>query len=296
MTSLISIIIVNYNTCDLTCNCIQSIYRKISSFPFEIILVDNASCDDSIYKIKKLYPQVNIIVSPINLGFGKANNLGVKSAQGDFLFLLNSDTIIEDDPFPVFFGFMKKNNKISIGVLGCFLTDTNGLYSKSGGEFYSTTKYLKSALNSYFEIYNTKEINTDKDALLIDYVIGADMFISKQLFNKIGGFDEHIFMYFEDVELNKRIAKLGYKSYLLKGSRITHLVNSSSSSQFSRLYNTASLMYCLRKEMGFSPFFLFQITYFFLKMPILFTELYKFQENLEYILSIFKYKKYLVKN
>lgn len=291
---VVSIIIVNYNTCELTYNCISSIYEYVRFCKIEIILVDNASTDNSLEYIKEKFPEVILIASKINLGFGRANNLGAKHAHGEYLFLLNSDTILKNDPFPLFLDFFKNNNLLKIGILGTFLIDGQGTYSKSGGKFYSMKKYLKLALLSYFPHKTINEIDIHKNVITTDYVIGADMFLRKDLFSDIGRFDEHIFMYFEDVELCKRLAKNGYVSFLIKGNNIIHYVNSSSTSQFSRIYNTASLLYCIRKESNSIIFFLFQLTYFILKFPILFKRPRHFNDNWSYLKTIFCYKKYVL--
>ena len=120
----ISIIIVNYNTCDLTLQCLQSVYEKTVDVGFEVIVVDNASSDNSVEMIKKMFPQVKIIESVENLGFGKANNLGVKYANGDYLFLLNSDTILISNVIFEFYRFMQKSPQIA--ACGGNLIDASG--------------------------------------------------------------------------------------------------------------------------------------------------------------------------
>ena len=285
---LVSIIIVNYNTCPLTCACIDSIFQNVHSCKFEVILVDNASSDDSIIEIKRRYASsVKLVASDYNLGFGRANNLGVKHAFGQYLFLLNSDTILRNDPFAYFFEFF--HTRENIGALGAYLKDGNGVYTKSGGNFYSMSKYLMMGAKRLFFVPSNEEIPLSNDSCEVEYVIGADLFIRKELFEKIGMFNKHIFMYFEDVELCKRLHNAGYRSYLIPGPEIIHFVKSSSTSQFSRVYNTASLMYCIQKEHNY-----FQIAYFLLKTPLL-LNIRNIRKEWEYISSIFKYKQYLVK-
>lgn len=291
--ALVSIIIVNYNTCSLTCACIDSIFQRVYSCNFEVILVDNASSDNSVVEIKRRYASsVKLVVSDSNLGFGRANNLGVKYASGQYLFLLNSDTILENDPFPYFFKFFHARE--NLGALGAYLKDGNGIYTKSGGKFYSMSKYLMMGVKKLFFVSSNEEIPLSNASCKVEYVIGADLFIRKELFEEIGMFNKHIFMYFEDVELCKRLYDAGYYSYLIPGPQIIHFVKSSSTSQFSRVYNTASLMYCIQKEHNYLRFFLFQIAYFLLKTPLL-LNVKKIRKEWEYISSIFKYKQYLVK-
>ena len=292
MVPEISIIIVNYNTVKLTSDCIRSILDNVES-NYEIIVVDNASDDNSATILAHRFPDIIMVESDINLGFGRANNLGAKYARGKYLFLLNSDTILHNDPFPYFLKFSEHYN--DIGALGTYLFDGSGDYCQSGGKFYSVSKYLKLALLRLIGKHSKAEVPLNSNNIEVPYVIGADMFIRKDLFNSIGGFDDNIFMYFEDVELCKRLFGLGYRSYLVNGPAITHLVKSSSTSQFSRLHNTASLMYCIRKDEGVLKFRFFQIAFFLLKFPILIVQPTNLKNNCEYLSSIFNYKKYLVK-
>jgi probable glycosyltransferase len=256
-------------------------------------LVDNASSDNSIIEIKRRYASsVKLIASDYNLGFGRANNLGVKHAFGQYLFLLNSDTILRNDPFVYFFEFF--HTRENIGALGAYLKDGNGVYTKSGGNFYSMSKYLMIGMKRFFFVPSNEEIPLSNDSCEVEYVIGADLFIRKELFEEIGMFNKHIFMYFEDVEFCKRLHDAGYRSYLIPGPEIIHFVKSSSTSQFSRVYNTASLMYCIQKEHNYLNFLLFQVAYFLLKIPLL-LNIRNIRKEWEYISSIFKYKQYLVK-
>ena len=285
---LVSIIIVNYNTCPLTCACIDSIFQNVHSCKFEVILVDNASSDNSIIEIKRRYASsVKLIASDYNLGFGRANNLGVKHAFGQYLFLLNSDTILRNDPFVYFFEFF--HTRENIGALGAYLKDGNGVYTKSGGNFYSMSKYLMIGIKRFFFVPSNEEIPLSNDSCEVEYVIGADLFIRKELFEEIGMFNKHIFMYFEDVEFCKRLHDAGYRSYLIPGPEIIHFVKSSSTSQFSRVYNTASLMNCIQMEHNYLNFLLFQVAYFLLKTPLL-LNIRNIRKEWDYICSIFKYK------
>lgn len=292
----VSIIIINYNTLALTLQCIESIYAQVESVLFEIIVVDNASSANDLEEIKKQFPNVICIQSDENLGFGRANNLGAQHAKGEYLFFLNSDTILLNDPFGYFFDYIHNSADKKIGVLGAFLLDGDGNKTPSGGTMYSMKKYLSNALRRLLGQHHKKEVDYDVDRdFPVDYVIGADFFIQKELFLSLGGFDPNIFMYIEEIELCRRINLCGYQSFLIKGPDIRHLVKASSSSQFARVYYTASLMYCIKKT-GVSclRFNLFRFAYFCLKFPVVFVKEHSMKENCEYLCSIFRYKKYLV--
>ena len=119
---LVSIIIVNYNTCALTCACIDSIFQNVHSCKFEVILVDNASSDNSVVEIKRRYESsVKLVASDYNLGFGRANNWGTKHASGQYLFLLNSDTVLRNDPFPYFLEFLHFRKFVFYNIFPYFM-------------------------------------------------------------------------------------------------------------------------------------------------------------------------------
>lgn len=298
MNPKISIIIVNYKTLQLTLQCLDSIFSNVKDKEnfVEIIVVDNASEDDTIHQLRQKYPKVICVQSNENLGFGRANNLGATYAQGDYLFFLNSDTLLHNNPFDYFFDFINNNQDQQIGTLGAaFLMDKSNNYAQSGGTFYSAKKYLYNAARRWVLLDHKQEIDiTSTTNLPVDYVIGADLWIKHSLFKEIGGFDPRIFLYFEDVELCKRLKKKGYQSFLIQGPKIQHLIKSSSTSQNVRIYNIASLMYCLNKEMNKLKFNLFRLSYFCLKLPVLLKRDNSFTENVNYLLTIFKYKNYLV--
>lgn len=289
----VSIIIVNYNTRVLTCNCIHSILSNVHSCFYEIIVVDNNSSDGSATALRSEFgDKITVIESKTNLGFGRANNAGSANAKGEFLFFLNSDTILVNDPFLYFLPAYGQLH--ACGAIGAYLMDGNRQYSPSGGKIYSAKKYLRIGINGLLRMTSAIEIPLSDKAVKAGYVIGADLFLKKELFNEIGGFDPKIFMYFEDVRLCDQIQKRGLINYLIPGPEIIHFVKSSSSSQFSRVHNTASLMYCMRDKLGTVRFRMFQLAYLLLKAPLL-LNFKNFKNELQYVGSIISYRQYLVK-
>lgn len=226
----VSIIIVNYNTRDLLANCINSIYKFTKNITFEIIIVDNASTDGSQKYVKFNFPQVILIESDENLGFGKANNLGVKDAKGEFLFFLNSDTLLIENSIGKLFSFFLENeNKLNIGVLGSILVDENLESNGYGNSFPTCNKENRKNWNRIpflkHLFYNPtlKTYDFENDYFEIDYVIGADMFLRKTLFDKVEGFYKNFFMYYEESDLQKRIQNLGFRQYIFTKTKIIHL-------------------------------------------------------------------------
>lgn len=249
----VSIIIVNYNTLDLTMACIDSILQHTKYNNYEIILVDNASTDGSVDFFSK-FPNIIFIANPDNLGFGSANNVGVEKASGDYIFLLNSDTIIKDDIIAIFYNYSKSHEADGPICLGSSLLDGKKMLTESYGNFPSIMqelsnlglgkilpKYIrkKTALAS---IYKSDEIS------VVDYISGADWFLPRDIFNKVNGFDSNFFMYFEEVDLAYRLKKNGCPSIILPHKSIVHYGGQSTGAtfsikKFSMFMNSKSLFY-----------------------------------------------------
>ncbi len=265
-TMKVSTIIVNYNTKDLLKQCLESILKKVIDIDYEVIVVDNASIDGSEVFIKSLFPSVVWSNAGGNLGFGRANNLGAKHAQGEYLFLLNSDTILENNAIKIFYDYMLTHKSEKIGAIGCYLLDAEGKVNLSGGVFpspYSEIKYL------YDRIFVK---NKDRN-LNIDYITGADLFISKRIFDKTGGFDPNIFMYYEETDIQLRINQMGYINRLIQGPRIVHLEGGSFGSNilsFNRfMMSQRSFNYYIRKHYKGLDYIIFRLTMIFIRLTIL---------------------------
>lgn len=227
----VSIIVVNYNTSDLTVNCLHTIYEKTKDIDFEVIVVDNASNDNSVEIIREKYPLVKIIASKENLGFGKANNLGVSVARGEFLFLLNSDTLLTENTVFQLYEFMRNNKNSKIGACGVSLYNKCKQATISAGNFPSLLQefsdigfrvlyknFYQKKLSLAFSVENVIE-----DIFEVDYICGADIFIKRDLFEGIGGFDPVFFLYFEETDLFLRLKEKGYKSIILTKRHLIHL-------------------------------------------------------------------------
>ena len=223
----ISIIIVNYNTCDLTLQCLQSVYEKTINVEFEVIVVDNASSDKSIEMIKKMFPQAKIIESVENLGFGKANNLGAKYANGDYLFLLNSDTILVSNVILEFYRFMQQSPQVA--ACGGSLIDTLGNSVVSHGKFPSLLQEFSDI--GFYRLYpkwyknhlSVGQKANEGDISHVDYLSGADVFIRRSVWDNIQGFFPQFFMYYEETDMFCRMRRLGYNVCLRPMLKIIHL-------------------------------------------------------------------------
>lgn len=192
----VSIIIVNYNTREITQNCIESIFQHTKGIDFEVILVDNASTDGSIELFEK-DTRLKFIESGKNLGFGKANNLGYTYSKGKYIFLLNSDTILLNNAVKEFFETHEKM-PINVACLGCVLKAADGMTeNNSYGTFPSISQTLRSVLSLYFRhAPHEKTAVSDADNFKVDYVIGADLFIRRNVIDHMHLFDPDFFYVF----------------------------------------------------------------------------------------------------
>lgn len=232
----ISIIIVNYNTANLTCNCIESIKKYSTVQNYEIIVVDNASDDLSNELISSRHPDIIFIQSNLNLGFGPANNLASKKAKGDYLFFLNSDTLFIEDSIKKILNFLegRENNKNE--VFGFNLLDENLKNHYSFGKFPSLQQEifefgLKKIFKRFFENKLSPSMSFDfqmSETIEVDYVVGADLLISKDLFSLVEGFDEDFFLYYEETELCFRLKRYGVRVSCSQITQIIHLCGQSS--------------------------------------------------------------------
>lgn len=243
-----SVIIVNYNTKELTANCIRSLFNCFEPGTYEIVIVDNASADGSAVYLKSLFPSIAIVENKKNLGFGTANNMGAAIAKGDFLLLLNSDTVVKYNILEKFVAFYESHRHLKPGVVGSLLLAEDGSIAHSYGSFpYPFTLLagkekdkqvtLKEAEQNYFA--PTK------------IVVGAGMFIEKALFDSLNGFDENIFLYEEELELQWRLQKIGCTQFVINERGIVHLEGKSSENWFKRRCSFVSLCYVYKKHMPY---------------------------------------------
>lgn len=230
----LSIIIISYNTKDLLENAIKSIFNNTKNVKYEIIVVDNNSSDGSINMIKNKYSSIKLIANKQNLGFGKACNQAAEIARGEYLFLFNSDCVLIENSLFELLNFIKNNKKAK--VVGGKLID---------GEFDAVHSYglipnyielilmVIPGLGKYLMPKQNREINageTFKETpFVVPMVIGADLLISKNDFINHNGFDERFFMYFEEMDLQKRLLNnKGSQAYIIPDVIIKHYERGSS--------------------------------------------------------------------
>ena len=247
----VSIILVNYNTRELTLNCISSIYRFSKDIEFEIIVSDNGSNDNSVELIKKNFPEVIILENNKNLGFGIANNRAAEIAKGKYLFFLNTDTILLNNA-PKLFYQSAEEKKIDT-IWGCYLYNEDNEIINSFGSYLTKINCIVKMIYLFFPCIlkirlKLKPINFIPMERNVDFVTGADLFILKKNFLELNGFDENIFMYCEDDDLCRRASLLNIKSEIIVSPKIIHLEGKSSKiSSKKRKIMIKSYRYYLKK-------------------------------------------------
>lgn len=273
----VSIIIVSYNTCDILSACLNSIKEQTKEISYEVIVVDNDSKDNTKLMIENNYQWVKIIKSSVNLGFGRANNLGVSYARGKYLFFLNSDTVLINNAVYYFFEFAEKHHK-PFGALGCILTGVNGLPCHSYGKFITPKNELKESIAKYLRFLKDKSLlhpNKITSPLDVDYITGADLFVPKKVFEDIGGFDPLFFMYCEEVDWQKRMDDKNLKRLIIPGPEIVHLEGGSdlskssiwSKSRRNNFHKSKKIYYVKHFNHKIMPFF--KTCKFLLDLPII---------------------------
>ncbi|MEY3498839.1 MAG: hypothetical protein RL308_508 [Bacteroidota bacterium] len=224
----LSVIILNYNVRYFLEQCVLSVQESLSNIDGEIIVVDNNSSDDSCQMMKTRFPNIKLIENAVNSGFPKGNNIGVSQAKGDYICILNPDTVVAEDTFEKILAFSEKHT--DLGIAGCKLIDGTGNFlpeSKRGipTPFVAITKifglyklFPKTTLFNRYYAQHLSENETGKVAILV----GAFMIMKRELYLEIGGFDEDCFMYSDDIDLSYRVLQKGKSNYYFHETTVIH--------------------------------------------------------------------------
>ncbi len=255
----LSIIIVNYNTYFLTKQTVESVIKKEQPYDYEIVLVDNASVDGSIEALEETFSEeieqklIHIIRNTANLGFSKANNIGMREAKGEYILLLNSDTEVEGDCLEECLKRMEVDSQL--GALGCKVVLADGTLDHACKRGFPTPK----ASLYYFMKWDKKDpIKYGQYAALhlgedevgeVDVLTGAFMLMPKRVLDEVGLLDEDFFMYGEDIDLCYRIKEGGYKIlYYPKEKIIHHKGGSSKKRRHKVIFNFHHAMWIFYKK------------------------------------------------
>jgi GT2 family glycosyltransferase len=259
----LSIIIVNYKTIDFLIPCLSSIYKKNLDLNIEIIVIDNNSKDNSVARIKELFPLVIIMENESNLGFATASNQGLRLMKGNYALLLNPDTEVMNDTLARMLEFMKDNPRV--GILCCKNVDIQGNFERT----VHPTPSLIHEFSYFFYILKLDRIlpsrmilryyddvaKSSLDPFPVGWVCGACLMINKETIKEIGLLDENLFMFFEDVDWCMRANKKGWKVMYHPHVSILHHEAGSSKTDINLIsqrleYSYKSKLYFARKHFG----------------------------------------------
>jgi len=224
----LTVVIVNYNVRYFLEQCLISTKAALQGIESEIFVVDNNSVDDSLEMLRDKFPEVQLIANKENVGFSVANNQAIKKAKGEYILLLNPDTVVQEDTFSVCLSFMDRHpNAGGAGVMmidgsGNFLPESKRGFPSPRVAFYKAFGFSK--LFSKSKIFNWYHLgHLDKNENhKIDVIAGAFMLMRKSVLDKVGLLDEAFFMYGEDIDLSYRISQAGYDNYYISDTKIIH--------------------------------------------------------------------------
>ena len=244
----LSIIIVNYNTFKLTKETIDSCLAEPTHYTYEIFLVDNKSTDDSLAKLEDYFKDeisrgiIKLIANSNNDGFAKANNLAIEQAKGEYILLLNSDTLIKEATIDMCMDYMTKGTNADVGALGCKVSLADGSLDKA------CKRSFPNPANAFYKLFNVKT-NSGKDdynlddldddgVYEIDCLVGAFMLVRRTTINDIGLLDDTFFMYGEDIDWCYRIKQAGWRIVYFGEADIIHYKGASSEDKKTKKRNS----------------------------------------------------------
>lgn len=247
-----SIILVSYNSSKMT---LQNL-EQITKLPYEVIVVDNASNDQTVHKIRERYPNVKVIASDKNLGYGAGNNLGVKAATKKYLVLLNVDAFITKEAITEAIDVLQRFPHV--GLVGGMLRGLNGEWQPSTRKYPTFKRRIlqrfgladKWPKSFFFGEGEMTWINPNVPQY-VDWLPTAFAVLTKELYDRVGGFDERLFLYYEDLDLCRRINEEGYKVLYWPLIKITHIGGGASASEKLQAYEISSAIHYHKVHDGY---------------------------------------------
>lgn len=249
----LSIIIINYKTKKITADCLESIKKSTDKITKEVIVVDNGSDDGSIEYLTKKFPQYEVYSSGGNLGFARGNNFGVEKAKGKYVWLLNSDTILEKNTIDTLMKAVKTNNSL---IASCCLLNPDKTIQPQGGHLPTLGKVALWMLfiddlpiiKQLVKPYHQNLTNFFKSDQIVEWLAGTALLIKKDFYLKMSGLDKKIFMYAEDVDFCWRAKMKNIKINYFAKPQLVHLGQASGSSRGAILGEYKGLKYLYQKH------------------------------------------------
>ena len=224
----LSVIILNYNVRYFLEQCVLSVQAALQHIDGEIIVIDNNSSDDSCQMMKKRFPHVKLIENKENLGFPKGNNIGVAEAKGEYICILNPDTVVSEDTFEKILN--TKNWQLNTGIVGCKLIDGTGNFLSESKRSIPTPWVAFTKVFGLYKFFpKVKLFNqyygqhlSENQSGNVEILVGAFMLMKRDLYNEVGGFDENCFMYSDDIDLSYRVIKKDKINYYFAETTVIH--------------------------------------------------------------------------
>ena len=257
----LSIVIVSYNVRDYLENCLQSVSRALEGIEGEVFVVDNHSDDDSVETVRSQYPWVRLIENQENMGFSRANNIAIREARGEYVLLLNPDTIVEEATLREVLRFMEEHPKA--GGAGVMMHNADGSLAPESRRALPTPWVSCLKMLGFTKRYYMSHLPWDQPSR-IEVISGAFCFLRKKALDEVGLLDEDFFMYGEDIDLSYRLMKGGWENGYLpypithfKGKstqksdyRYVHIFYKAMLIFFRKHYSHLSLFYALPVKMA----------------------------------------------
>ena len=257
----LSVIILNYNVRYFLEQCVRSVQAALHGIEAEIIVVDNASADDSCAMMQRLFPEVLLIQNTENIGFTKGNNIGVAQAQGEFICILNPDTVVAEDTFTKLLAFAL--NQAQLGMVGCQLIDGSGQFLPESKRGIPTPWVALTKITGLYKLFPSWSSCTKYYAqhLLpnqtgqVEILVGAFILMRKAVYDEVGGFDEGCFMYADDIDLSYSVLQKGYSNRYFGETTVIHYKGESTlrDHKYMRRFQEA-MEFFYRKHFGQSVF------------------------------------------
>ena len=262
----LSVVIVNYNVKEELTFCLSSVQQALQDIEGEVFVVDNHSADGSCDVIKTLFPWVTLIENAENLGFARANNIAIKKSCGEYVLLLNPDTVVEQDTFSKMLAFMDEHD--NCGGLGVKMLDAQGTFLPESKRGIPTPWVAFCKLFGLYKLFPKSEkcnryylSNIPQDLVAeVEILAGACMLLRKSVLDEVGLLDETYFLYGEDVDISYRILQAGYKNYYFPETSIIHLKGASTKKlevKSVREFYRSMEIFCERHFTQYNKLFLF---------------------------------------
>ena len=257
----LSVVIVSYNVRDYLENCLQSVSRALEGIEGEVFVVDNHSDDDSVETVRSHYPWVRLIENQENMGFSRANNIAIRESRGEYVLLLNPDTIVEEATLREVLRFMEEHPKA--GGAGVMMHNADGSLAPESRRALPTPWVSCLKMLGFTKRYYMSHLPWDQPSR-IEVISGAFCFLRKKALDEVGLLDEDFFMYGEDIDLSYRLMKGGWENWYLpypithfKGKstqksdyRYVHIFYKAMLIFFRKHYSHLSLFYALPVKMA----------------------------------------------